>query len=101
MKIKPIKKRLPNIIALMLITLAVLIVTIYIDKAKPIKTESTEAAAPPAIQTPAPAETVRITSEGYKYHTPDCYHIADRETIEISKEDAIRLGKAQCLDCRP
>lgn len=97
----PMKKRLPNVIALTLITLAVLTLTVYINKTHSIKTESTEVIVSPAIQTLAPAQTVRITSTGFKYHTPDCYHIADRETIEISKEDAIRTGKAPCLDCRP
>ncbi len=46
--------------------------------------------------------TVYVTKTGKKYHLADCSSIKNRSTkIDISLEDAIRIGYEPCLICRP
>lgn len=45
---------------------------------------------------------VVITSDGEKYHKPDCYIIQNKtNTITVSIDEAVQMGKEPCKICRP
>lgn len=60
---------------------------------------------PPATQQPVPqepeitAQLVYITPSGEKYHVAGCRHIRGSETVELSVDEAVNLGKEPCKDC--
>ncbi len=43
--------------------------------------------------------TVFITKSGIKYHKSDCFHIKNKDVIEISTEKAVELSYQPCSDC--
>lgn len=54
----------------------------------------------PATQEPETnAQTVYITPSGGKYHVAGCRHIRGSETVEMTVEEAVELGKEPCKDC--
>lgn len=48
------------------------------------------------------SENVYVTKSGEKYHLPNCQHVRYKtNTIEISKEEAVKLGYEPCKVCNP
>lgn len=43
--------------------------------------------------------TVYIAPSGEKYHVAGCRHIRGSETVEMTIEEAVELGKEPCKDC--
>ena len=47
-------------------------------------------------------DTVYVTSEGDKFHRNDCYYVENRSNVvELSRENAVKMGKEPCKVCKP